>query len=413
MKRSLGPSHRWHEQVLDKPKTKTFQPLIEGPVIGNNVNQLPPPVAKQDGKPKAYGRGEFDKAMRHIAHSSDECIEHIAKRFKAVTTLGPYESRLKTWRTLASARGEVVSNRLTPDLIFCVMGALDLAGYRSAELYLDTAKQEHVAEGHEWTAQLAQAAKRARRACQRGRGPAKQAQPLPLAEVANLPHVSTPLAQGGPAHPMRSVVLISWWLLREIEASAAEVGHIELDTKQGLVHWRLPSSKTDIQALGAIRTHSCNCEDSRSPNLCPYHAMKRQMEWCIERKYHKLFVDEFGQDTTKQGWALTFEALAHQLGISVTTAAGAKKFTGHTARASGAVYLATTQVELWRIQLFGRWGSDCFKIYVRDAPLTQLKGLSQEASLKSSLTSARAELAALLQQTEKLKMEMAQVQLKD
>ena len=64
------------------------------------------------------------------------------------------------------------------------------------------------------------------------------------------------------------------------------------------------------------------------------------------------------------------------------------------------MYLAQTQIDLWRIQLFGSWGSKCFKLYIREAPLQQLHSLAKEASLTSSLASARAELAAILKEAQ-------------
>lgn len=78
----------------------------------------------------------------------------------------------------------------------------------------------------------------------------------------------------------------------------------------------------------------------------------------------------------QEGWALTFESIAFQLNIELVTNSGLRKFTGHTARATGAVHMALNQVELWRIQLFGRRGSDCFKIYVRSAPLSTANDVS-------------------------------------
>ena len=86
-------------------------------------------------------------------------------------------------------------------------------------------------------------------------------------------------------------------------------------------------------------------------------------------------------------------------GLDIIGPTGLRKFTAHSARASGAVHMARTQIELWRVQLFGRWGSEIFKQCVRDAPLEQLHSLAQEVSLKSSLASARAELAAILEAT--------------
>lgn len=84
---------------------------------------------------------------------------------------------------------------------------------------------------------------RATRACKRGRGPAKQAQPLPM---ANLPQVSqqmAPVHPQGPQFPARATLVTSWWLLREIEASNAEIDHVDDCTDGRLVHWRLPAQK--------------------------------------------------------------------------------------------------------------------------------------------------------------------------
>ena len=78
----------------------------------------------------------------------------------------------------------------------------------------------------------------------------RQAQPLPLLQLSVLPSTAEPMAKGGPMFPCRSTLLASWWLLREIEASAAELTHITVDTDFKVVHWRLPSSKADWQALG-------------------------------------------------------------------------------------------------------------------------------------------------------------------
>ena len=111
-----------------------------------------------------------------------------------------------------------------------------------------------------------------------------------------------------------------------------------------------------------------------------------------------LFPTATGEQATKAGWVATFEWVASQLGEPLESPTGARRFTGHSARATGAVHLATTQVELWRIQLFGRWGSEAFKLYVRNAPLTQLHMLAQESSVQTALSAARAELAAMVKQ---------------
>ena len=61
--------------------------------------------------------------------------------------------------------------------------------------------------------------------------------------------------------------------------------------------------------------------------------------------------------------------------------------------------MASTNVELWRVQLFGRWGSDVFKHYIQDAPLSQLDSLALETGSKLSIEEAKLQLQDLLRRT--------------
>ena len=373
MKRSLGPQ-KWYPTKVTKPDPPPqhgLVPLCEGPVIGPSRITAKPAdseTAEGQGQPttkiRTYGRGSAQLAEQLAKSDAASCRKHIADNTHASTSQGPYQSRLKTWARIADAAGYGDPFALTPEMIYTFMGAMDKAGYRSAELYLDVAKQSHIGEGRPWTMQLAQASKRAIRACQRGRGPSRQAQPLPLSDVAAVKDEEAPSSQGGPCFPVRSTMLASWWLLREIEASAAEQDHITLDSEAQLVHWRLPSSKADWRALGATRTHTCSCSGDNRSTICPYHCMEEHVKWASTQQTKLLFPSSGGTASTKQGWADTFEAIAKSLNLQTHSPTGARLFTGHSARATGAVHLAQTQIELWRIQLFGRWGSDAFKLYV-------------------------------------------------
>ena len=412
MKRSLGPSRWFLVQDHDTPKVPKMAPLCEGPVVGKTPASMET-TEKTEAEPKPlkpYQRGNLDLALQEITEDSSKCFDHIQQNVKSKNSIGPYKSRENAWETLAIRAGFTEPFHLSPDLIFMVMGALDRAGYRSSELYLDTAKQAHIQRGFPWTSQLAQAAKQAKRACQRHRGPAKQAQPLPLPQLGALNDEEEPLAKGGPYHPIRSTILMSWWLLREIEASNAKVDDIRIDSTAMLVHWRLPSSKTDWQGLGSTRTHACCCDCGTSPQICPYHAMSAQAKWATDHKSEFLFSTLGKAKVTKAGWADTFQQIAMKLHLETQDTSGNRRFTGHTARATGAIHMANTQVELWRIQLFGRWGSDCFKRYVRDAPLTQLHRLAQETTMRCSIMTAKAELSSLLLQVENLQMAKSAVQ---
>ena len=404
MKRSLGPIYwtpvRSNSSSSTPITSPGLAPLVEGPVVSQPtlalIDRTEPSLTKRK-KVKPYTRGKLSAAVAALREGLEACAEGLRAKVWSDTSDGPINSREKTWAILAREAGYSDPFQVTCEMIFAVMGALDAGGYRSTELYLDTARQQHISRGYDWTQQLALSAKRATRACKRGRGPSKQAQPLPLAKVPSVSSQSGAVHPGGPCHPARAILLVSWWLLREIEASNAEISHVTIDKDHRLAQ-RLPHSKADWVALGATRTHSCTCSStSTSDPLCPFHAIVAQIEFAQPRG-HLLFPTSKGSQPSKLGWVATFEWVALQLGEPLVTPTGANRFTGHSGRATGAVYLAQTQVELWRIQLFGRWGSDAFKLYVRQAPLSQLHLLAQEASVHTALANAKAELAAIFAQ---------------
>ena len=194
--------------------------------------------------------------MAHMADPAN-CLAVLKKDISASTTVGPTASRRKLWADLAIKAGALDPFELDPPLMFKVMGALKLAGFRSAQLYMDAAKAAHIAAGHPWHAQLQQAYRAAVRSCNRGMGTPKQAAPLPLPRLGQFSQ-QDPVAKGGPSWPGRSTILASWWLLREIEASNALVEHVEVDAAAKRISWRLPSSKTDWKALG-------RCANIRAP----------------------------------------------------------------------------------------------------------------------------------------------------
>ena len=159
-----------------------------------------------------YGRGSLTKALSLVKGNAKLCADRLMAKSRADTADAPASSREKTWEELATAAGFADPFTLSPEMIFKVMGALDGADYRSAELYLDVARQRHITSGAQWTQQLALAAKRATRACQRGRGPAKQAQPLPLANLHQVSQQMAPAHPQGPQFPARATLISSWWL---------------------------------------------------------------------------------------------------------------------------------------------------------------------------------------------------------
>lgn len=389
----------------------TVPPLCEGPAFPTVREPAAQPEERAEGEetshgapapatpacgPRPYGRGSQAAALQ-AASDPRECRRQLLGEASVPNSRRALESRQQLWLRLGRRAGFGDPFQLSPDAVFAIMGALKIAGYRSAELYLESAKAEHVARGHPWTDQLAQARRAARRSCRRYLGNPKQAKGLPLARLGEI-RGERPLAVGGPRRPGRATLLASWWLLREIEASNARREHIRVDHSLRQVTWSLPCTKTDQQALGADRTHSCSCEFAPI-EVCPYHSMVDHLNGLPEHPSQPVFPTDGNTPATKLGWADTFQCIAAALGLPTVHPNGARAYTGHSARATGAIHLAGTQVELWRIQLFGRWGSEVFLHYLQDAPVAQLDRLAIECSVHTSIRAARAELQQLLAHT--------------
>ena len=197
----------------------------------------------------------------------------------------------------------------------------------------------------------------------------------------------------GPMGPGRSALLASWWLLREVEASHARVTHVAFDWSKKEVSLKLPNSKTDHMVVGTSRSHSCSCQVS-AQEMCPYHAMMAHVAFAKAIGTNSsgwLFPTSEGNKPSKAGWCQTFMRLAEMMDLQTHWENGAPKFTGHTARASGAHHLAAAGVDLWRVQIFGRWSSAAFLRYVRSAPLSSLSNLAST----NSIAAAKRELQAL------------------
>jgi len=396
LKKLLGkaPARYGASQGIIPEHPKGSGPLSDSFAMGGERPSIPSNGEDYNG-PRPYTRGSIGMAIRLARGSAEECADALILEADAETSRASNVSRRKTWRTLA-AECKCPGFPLTVETIYKVSGVLKASGYRSVANYLDTAKGEHLDLGFPWTTQLARAYKRAVRSAKRNLGPAKQAQPIPLVSLAAF-KVQVSESPGTPMFPGRSCLLASWWLLREIEASHAKLSHVKLNVSSLEVVFTLPNSKTDFQALGTTRSHSCSCQSTGS-DLCPFHQMEIQVGKATaltENIEGWLFPTVRGERATKKGWQAAFTSAAAAAGLPIQSPNGAILYTGHTARASGACHLAQANVDLWRIQIFGRWSSDAFLRYVRSAPLANLNRLASEASLQQAISAARTELRAL------------------
>ena len=314
------------------------------------------------------------------AAEDDEAIMELRKARLANSTRQAEKYRVRWWKTRCSRRF-LPSTPVTVWRVELAGALLKKGGYRSARSYLSTIKRLHIEAGHQWTDQHALAMSDARKACERGMGPADQADPLPLDDIlAHDVEALGELAAGKdmwPAAGLDAAIISCAWLLREIESSLAMLSHVEIfDAKAGCTgcgwaRWRLPASKTDPQALGVTRALGCSCVFglgvSRS---CPVAAMRRVVaagrKMCVNQGEPEgdgpLIPRRDGKPMSKDNVVAFYQDLA-------TMVKFVGRITGHSARVAGAMRMAYALHSEWTIQLFGRWGSSTVLRYVREALL--------------------------------------------
>ena len=127
------------------------------------------------------------------------------------------------------------------------------------------------------------------------------------------------------------------------------------------------------------RAHGCFCSPS-SPASCSYHAVAAQLarlrrffpgRWSASGPDGDLplFPSTDGLTVTKDKMVQTIVEAARRLGVPRATPDASARISGHSLRVTGAQGLAKAGVDVWAIQLLGRWGSSAVLGYIREVPL--------------------------------------------
>ena len=293
------------------------------------------------------------------------------------------DSLLRTWAAFHEACFEGSSSvlPLTVPKVYAVCSMFRAGGYRSIDNYLSRIKDHHIGHGHEWSDQLHRAFRKSRRAVTRGIGPARQSADFNL-EAAHdtlLEHDGSPVCSGGPLGVKSLLVCGCFWMLRELELSCSLVRHITVDLESLTVFWRLAASKTDVMALGTVRSWGCVCTSGKAVP-CPVHAVIAQLA-LLESRFGvpriregalPLFPSATGGFVEKRHVVSSIEHVAAALFEPLVDERGVRRFGGHSLRVTGARTLAALGVDLVRIQLMARWSSDVVLRYVAEAPLATM-----------------------------------------
>ena len=395
--------------VVDAHKgTKTGGPSAASTQPQKKLRQDHPVVRASAG-----GRLDLALAAASTADSRAEALKELHEDMYAASGRNSRDSIWTTWCTIAQA-WRIAPLPLTAELVTKMCASFKKGQYRSPQQYVSRARLEHVRTTRRSPSPAAKLAiKDCLRSARRGIGPAALKDAIRFEDIGRsaqyLKVGHKPSAPEGAAiDPVALTVLGTWWFTRGIELSAAKTSHVRIMPSNMTAAWSLPASKTDIEAHGEERIHGCCCAEGHQEPLCPYHVMVQYLE---------VLKGRFGEDALQaerelplfpctQGRPLSKAAVRNAVRETIA-ATGAPltrrgpdgkekdRFGEHVMRVMAAQFLARRRVDLYRIQLLARWGSDAVLRYVQDAPLAVQEEISSEVMLSPTLRDVTASVTEL------------------
>ena len=270
-------------------------------------------------------------------------------------------------------------------------------GYRSFDNYLSRAREEH-GKTYLEDAALERACRLASRSANRGLGPSRQAASYDLDKLLGLDSVSVECGSDeAPRHAKGLLILGAFFMMREIEAAAAQVHHVRIDRTHRVVYWDLPVSKSDVRALGKTRSWGCLCGGG-TKFVCPYCEADGILQFHAQRDSDKdspFFQDRLGRVLKKVKVVEAIVNIMKELDTMAPGQGGDQSWGGHSMRVSGARHLAAMGLEISLIQLIGRWGSEVVRRYVSDAPLSTVTSVYKQKLTNRDLKEEIARLASV------------------
>lgn len=162
-----------------------------------------------------------------------------------------------------------------------------------------------------------------------------------------------PLVDGGPIGAHNLVVVGTFFMLREIEASLLLFSNVAFNEPAAIVAIKLPCGKTDPAAASVERSWGCLC-NTNTPSGCPYHCAMLQRRFLrklfdVERLRLQLpfFPTWEGVAADKLKVVETFEALHHKIGAATLDDDGHRLLGGHSLRLAGARLLSASGMRLY------------------------------------------------------------------
>ncbi len=314
------------------------------------------------------------------------------------------DARLRTYMCLCNI-WEVRAFPLDFDNVRAFAASLKAGGYRSASVYFQTIcshQQRHL------RTTVSPAVRHCIRDCirsiKRGLGVSQLKDGFNALLLANVPisEDADSFDMSRVAHSRDMVVVALWYMLREVEISAALAHHLQIHHDH--INLLIPTYKTDSFGKLTERSLRCSCRVRLHP-LCPWHAGERhliRLQARLDegnRQHSYLFPQPDGSAATKPQVVAAIRMVLQSAGIQLQRPDGTgnmkDRFHGHCLRVSGAQMLAAAGVQVQLIQLLGRWTSISVQRYTQDAALVITPDLplvvlnnNREASDTSALPAA-------------------------
>ena len=392
---SPGAATRWAGMARSEDGRSETQQAADLTTSDQGGSGLPPLRRGGPGR-KPYLRGSIP-ALRSDAdrqHAVDEMLDDVY----AASSKSAVQSRRRCYVRILALWGQA-PRPISTDKVLQLAAGLHAGRYRSAASVLSQFRVDAERSGGCISGEIARAFTDGSRACSRGLGPPRRALALDLFLLHRLPAAPTPWVHGGPMGPRNCLVISAWWLLREVEVANVRAIHVTI--RPGIVpcaEMHLPASKADQEAKGTSRTHACACSAGQIRPDCPVHALWDQI-LLLKKLYPQqhqagtpdavlpLFPTLEGTAIDKSNFTQTVVVAARHLGLPETAAGGMERLSGHSMRATGAQGLARLGMDIFSIQLLGRWGSSTVLAYVRDAAVGQTAALARRLSVSQSLHS--------------------------
>jgi len=339
---------------------------------------------------KPATRGNLQKALDAAKpENRGPAVKRLLKDIYAPSNLGSRDSKWKTWCEIAQAWGhEPVP--ITTELAIHAATSFKEGTYRSARQYFHRAKEEHVdLTGQELPADVDRMVAKVLRSTERGIGPAAYKDSF-LVELLRSSagfdqvELATPsFLKDNTAAKVDMVILGCWWMTRGIEIGLAKQIHLWAESSQKTVFWTLPVDKTHTTGSCVTRPHKCCCTSKIDP-ICPFHAACRHITrlncafniQAMDQKAAEelpLFPNADGQHLTKYEVTCIIREVIKLTGTALQRPGplgeAKDRFGEHVMRVSGAQLMARANIELYIIQLYGRWGSWAIERYVQEAYL--------------------------------------------